>query len=168
MPAAKARFHYRPVSIGRALLVTDVDEASSRALPERVRRFAAPLGPDTQWHTVEGRRFSSVGELLGLMDENKPDLICTYRNLHSSAWQWPYSLGEYVDVLTQVVACPVLLLPHPREPAGGGFDGTDVVMAVTVMHKHGVSMSFGRFIRLALPFAAAQIVLAIAYVLLLL
>ena len=38
------------------------------------------------------------------------------------------------------------------------------VVAVTVMHKHGLSMSFGRFVRTALPFAAVQILLAIVYV----
>ena len=38
------------------------------------------------------------------------------------------------------------------------------VVAVTVMHKHGLTMSFGRFVRIALPFAAAQILLAMVYV----
>jgi Na+/H+ antiporter NhaD/arsenite permease-like protein len=40
------------------------------------------------------------------------------------------------------------------------------VVAATIMQKHGVGVSFGRFVRLALPYAAFQIVLAVAYVLL--
>jgi len=40
------------------------------------------------------------------------------------------------------------------------------VVAVTVMHKHGLDVSFGRFVKLALPFAAVHIVLAVAYVML--
>ncbi|MCH8252473.1 MAG: hypothetical protein IID36_08485 [Planctomycetes bacterium] len=40
------------------------------------------------------------------------------------------------------------------------------LVAVTIMHKNEVSMSFGRFVGLALPFAIMQIVLATAYVLL--
>ncbi|MEM9873825.1 MAG: SLC13 family permease [Myxococcota bacterium] len=40
------------------------------------------------------------------------------------------------------------------------------VVAVTVMHKHGLPISFGRFVRLALPFAVVHIGLAMAYVVL--
>lgn len=40
------------------------------------------------------------------------------------------------------------------------------VVAVTVMHKHGLEVSFGRFVKLAIPFAALHIVLAVAYVML--
>lgn len=39
------------------------------------------------------------------------------------------------------------------------------VVAVTLMHKYGLSMSFGKFVRAALPFAAAHILLAVLYVL---
>ena len=39
------------------------------------------------------------------------------------------------------------------------------VVAVTIMHKEKITMGFGEFVIRALPFALAQIVLAIAYVL---
>ena len=40
------------------------------------------------------------------------------------------------------------------------------LVAVTIMHKHELGVSFAGFVRLALPFALAQILLAIGYVLL--
>jgi Na+/H+ antiporter NhaD/arsenite permease-like protein len=40
------------------------------------------------------------------------------------------------------------------------------VVAATIMHKHKVGVSFGRFVALAVPYAALQIVLAVGYVLL--
>ena len=44
-----------------------------------------------------------------------------------------FSLGEYLDVLTQAAGSPVLVLPHPTE--GGAMEhavtNTDVVMAIT-------------------------------------
>ncbi|MEM8944225.1 MAG: SLC13 family permease [Planctomycetota bacterium] len=40
------------------------------------------------------------------------------------------------------------------------------LVAVTVMHKHKVPISFVRFVKLAVPFAAVQIVLAVIYLLL--
>lgn len=39
------------------------------------------------------------------------------------------------------------------------------LVAVTVMHKHDVPISFVRFVKLALPFAAVQIVAAVIYLL---
>ena len=38
------------------------------------------------------------------------------------------------------------------------------VVAVTIMHKHGVGVSFARFVRVAIPYAVIQILLAIGYV----
>ena len=40
------------------------------------------------------------------------------------------------------------------------------LVAVTIIHKNGLTMSFMRFVRLAIPFAALQIALATVYVLL--
>ncbi len=40
------------------------------------------------------------------------------------------------------------------------------VVAVTVMHKYGLKVSFGGFVKLAAPFAVVHIVLAVAYVVL--
>ncbi len=42
------------------------------------------------------------------------------------------------------------------------------LVAVTIIHKNKLSMSFGKFIKMAIPFTAVQIVIAIAYVLLVL
>ena len=38
------------------------------------------------------------------------------------------------------------------------------VVAVTLMNKHRLGVSFGGFVRRALPFAAVQLILAVAYV----
>ncbi|MBW2464743.1 MAG: hypothetical protein JRH11_24050, partial [Deltaproteobacteria bacterium] len=40
------------------------------------------------------------------------------------------------------------------------------VVAVTLMHKYEVPLSFMRFVRLAFPYAVVQLVLAVIYVLL--
>ena len=42
------------------------------------------------------------------------------------------------------------------------------LVAVTIIHKNEIKMSFARFVRMALPYAILQIVLALAYVLLVL
>ena len=39
------------------------------------------------------------------------------------------------------------------------------LVAVTIMHKNGIKMSFARFVKIAIPFAFIQILLALGYVL---
>ncbi len=39
---------------------------------------------------------------------------------------------------------------------------------MTIIHKNDLAMSFGRFVKLAIPFAALQIALATVYILLVL
>ena len=39
------------------------------------------------------------------------------------------------------------------------------LVAVTIIHKHDLAISFGGFVKKALPFAALQIALAIVYIL---
>ena len=46
--------------------------------------------------------------LLALVEQERPDLICTYRHLHSGAWRWPYGLGEHLgeaEALSPEAAC---------------------------------------------------------------
>jgi hypothetical protein len=59
-------------------------------------------------------------------------LIC-YRNLHSRARRYPFSLGAHVDVLTQATTTPVLLLPRPTEEGrlSPECENTDRVMVLT-------------------------------------
>ena len=131
--ADKPVFEFLQPVVERALVVTDLRGASAIAVRDHVRDFLAGLGNDVQWDLDDGDSFDTIEVLLERVNERKPDLICTYRNLHSGAWRWPYSLGEYLDVLTQIVACPVLVLPHPRVTRTNGhtLQGTDIVMAVT-------------------------------------
>ena len=70
-----------------------------------------------------------MGQLLELIEGEVPDLVVTYRNLHSGAWRWPHSLGDHLDVLTQATSAPVLVLPRPEDEWKGG--NTDSVLALT-------------------------------------
>lgn len=131
--AAKTPFHYRPVEVESVLVVTDAPEAEAHDFSERTRSFLSALdrGENVRWTNAHGGQFDTVPELLELVERERPGLICTYRHLHSDSWQWPYTLGEYIDVLTQATSTPVLVLPHPRRPAERAVTDTDVVVAMT-------------------------------------
>ncbi len=132
--ATKTSFAYRAIEIEKVLLVTDLDEDPAQQLSNQVRKFLTVLGEDesVNWQTVKVDGFQTVKELLDLVEKEDPDLICAYRHLHSEAWRWPYSLGEELDVLTQITSSPVLVLPHPKaQPLDGILKGTRSVMAIT-------------------------------------
>ncbi len=46
--------------------------------------------------------------------------------------------------------------------------GMESITGYTIIHKHNLKLSFGGFVKQALPFAVVQIVMALAYVLLVL
>ena len=132
--ATKTSFAYQDIEIQNVLLVTDLEEGPAQQLSNQVRNFLTVLGEDASvnWRTVQGDEFQTVKELLDLVEKEGPDLICAYRHLHSQAWRWPYSLGEELDVLTQITSSSVLILPHPQaQPLDEILKGTGSVMAIT-------------------------------------
>lgn len=144
--AAKTPYRHEALRLDKVLILTDLDEEGGRAFEGRVRQFLTALDHSDEnpvtWSLVPGDQYSGVDELLEIIREFEPDLICTYRSLHSQAWRWSYTLGRYVDILAQETSVPVLLLPHPRQeheapesfphgPPTYGEDGTATVMAMT-------------------------------------
>ena len=138
--ATKEVFHYRPLAVASVLIVTDLADAAATQFTDETRVFTASLArnQDLSYVTITGDRFKSPRDLLDLVEKQRPDLIITYRCLHSKAWQWVFTLGAHVDVLTQATTTPVLLMPHPELYENGSSSNarktvgaTDRVMAVT-------------------------------------
>ena len=132
--ATREVFQHERVNVESALVVTDLDKENAKLFGDQVRRFLSVIGADqkVRWRDVTGSEFQTAGELLALVESEAPDIICTYRNLHSGAWRWPYSLGAHVDLLTQHIDVPVMLLPHPQaeRSAEHAVENTDRVMAI--------------------------------------
>ena len=153
MSADKAVFTYAPMTFSDLLLVNDLDEAPARALIDQCRGFLSAIDrPETQWDQLGSGDFSSAKELLDAVENRNPDLVVTYRHLHSNAWHWPYSLGQYLDVLAQATTIPVLVLPHPKAGLASphALDDTNQVLAITD-HLTGDD----RIINTALAFTSA-------------
>ena len=114
--ADKTRFQLEPVNLEKILVVTDEDQSQTDKFADGVVDFLDKtlLESKIQWHKIAGDQHSSVSELMDRVEAIGPDLICTYRNLHAPASDYPYSLGVYLDVLSQVTAMPVLVLPSPH------------------------------------------------------
>lgn len=132
--ASRTSFSYERIAINSVLVVTDLGEYESKLFGDRMRSFLRVIDPDsTKWRDTTGDECRSVGDLLDLVEQARPDLICTYRNLQSGGWRWPYSLGEHLDVLTQVTTTPVLVVPRPddQQHFEAATQDTNSVMAIT-------------------------------------
>lgn len=132
--AAKAMYHYHRLEFDRVLVVIDFDESEAGTFLAQVRGFLGAVDrPETSWQLLGGDEFGDIAEILDAVHRRAPDLIVTYRHLHSSGWQWSHGLGEYLDVLTQATDVPILVLPHPdaERALPHTLRDTDCVMAIT-------------------------------------
>ena len=106
--AAREVFAQQPVEIGRVLIVHDLAEALQDDFLYLAKGFLSVLEardkPD--WELFGGDKPFSVREVLNAVEQARPDLVVTYRHLHSAVGEWPHSLGEHVDVLTQATSTP--------------------------------------------------------------
>ncbi len=116
--AARIVFRPEPIEIGSVMVVSDGDGAATEEFAARSHSFLGVLDKteNLRWVTVPGSEFGTVPELLERVEAERPGLICTHRHLQWESWRWPYTLGEYVDVLTQVTTTPVLVMPDPKRP----------------------------------------------------
>lgn len=126
---------YEKIEYGSILLVTDLDGEPLENLLGVVKNFLNVLGEPASIRItpVSGKEFNTTSDLLGLVQQKGPDLVCTYRNLKSRAWKYPHSLGEHLDVLLQQTSVPVLVLPHPEAAYAkkDALGGAKTVMAIT-------------------------------------
>jgi len=131
--AAKSQFEYHPVRIDRVLVLTDRTDDQAQAFFQSIQRFLQVLGDDVRWELSSVGALGDVEKLLEHIEASSPDLVCAHRNLSGTAGSYPYSLGSYIDVVTQAIPTPVLLLPDP-EPDGSlptDCKSTKRVMALT-------------------------------------
>ncbi|MEJ2453847.1 MAG: hypothetical protein P8103_06770 [Candidatus Thiodiazotropha sp.] len=136
--AVKEVFEYRRIDIANVLIVTDLEAEQARSFKDVVAGFLRFPVADTerQFFVISGDEYKTTSDLLELLASYSPDLICTYRNLHSDAWRFPHSLGEHLDVILQKIDIPVMVLPHPAADyqSEHALQDTTDVMVVTDMH----------------------------------
>jgi hypothetical protein len=112
----KERLEYRHIPLASILLITDLEKDAAGRFQKNVQQYLSVLGEASgrDWFLICGDEFKTTEDLLNLVENYEVDMICSYRNLHSTAWQFPHSLGAHLDVLIQQTDIPVLVLPHPE------------------------------------------------------
>ena len=131
--ADKTVFSMESVQLETAIVVTGLDLDAHAAFDGAVRTFLGSLAETLDWKSLGAGDFDTVEPFLELVHQASPDVVCTYRNLRTPASNYPYSLGVFVEVLTQATEIPVLLLPRPDAAAGAveSRKKRNAVMAIT-------------------------------------
>lgn len=132
--ASKNPFQLQPPAFRRLTMVTDLEGGAAYDFGEKVKAFLRVLGrDDVVWNLINGSEYDSLAGLLELIRTDGPDLIVTYRHLHTGAERSPHTMGEHVEAVTQGTEIPVFLLPHPDnvDAAAHAMENTNVVMALT-------------------------------------
>ena len=113
--AAKHVYTEPDCDILRICIVTDNPSTGGADFHERVKRYLVglPTYEQVNWIAFDAKT-SGLSDLLLFIQNEKPDLICTYRQLCSSEEDWCPGLGDYVEMLTQVTDVSVLLFPNPK------------------------------------------------------
>jgi len=125
-------YHYADVSIRKVAVITDGNQVMAAELSNDIKRFLPHLAEQPEWQYVTGDQYHNVNDLLRIMAERKPDLIVTSRCLDESSLVPQHTLGVYVDVMTQTLSTPILLLPGTApQPHPLGNRACEGVMVVT-------------------------------------
>lgn len=112
--AERTPFELTPLKFNKCLTVTDLDASRAESLSQQMRLFLEhTTHSESDWQSLTNDDLTSVSDFLKRIEELQPDLICTYRNLVTPAKDYPYSLGVFLDVMTQATDIPVLVVPSP-------------------------------------------------------
>ncbi len=132
--AVKTRFHFKRFDLERVLLITDLDQESSRKLGALVRRFLKHVQADDHFEMeiLSREDWSTVPALLDMVRAREPGLVVSYRLLLNDDKSLPRTLGTVLDGLVQTTDHPVLVLPRPDRPdLVDLLGGTTRVLVVT-------------------------------------
>lgn len=112
--ADKKKISIPTIDVSRVLLVTDVDTEKSMNVWEDWQSF---FSRDVDVDVLDGDKSKDLASIVQKVEESQCDLILSYRCLHTENWRYPYAIGSYIEVLTQLTSIPLLLLPHIEEEA---------------------------------------------------
>ena len=147
----KDKFVYQEIPLKKILFITDDPPKKSETLAKKVQSFLHRVADQNllEWKTVSGDDYDSIPQLLQICEREKPDLIVTYRHLKQKHKNLRFSIGVYLDMLTQATAFPVLILPYLEDKSGYDSvmkDTTSVTVVTTHITDEHKLVNYGLFL----------------------
>ena len=126
--AEREPFEYRPLVPKTVAVLTDRDEAFGREVATAAKTFLPCLN-DAKIITLGREALGTVAGIEKAVEACRPDLLITFRLLTEPESVPQHSLGRYLDVLTQTLPPPCLVLGGTAaEPVLPTAAASDVVV----------------------------------------
>lgn len=109
--AERQPFDFVEIPIETVTLIGDQYRTDLDTVRQELQTFIPRLESTTTWRQIGADEYQSIDELLTLLDQRQTDLVVTWRHLREDGPVPQFSLGAYLDVLTQATTIPVLVLP---------------------------------------------------------
>lgn len=131
--AVREPYRYDEPRLQSILLVTDLESGEIDAYAGKVQAFLKGLSAgETRFSALCGKDYGRWAELQAQIETHDPDLIVSYRLLQEVHETAKFSLGAYLDTMSQAVRTPILVLPDPQaELPEGALQNRDTVLVVT-------------------------------------
>lgn len=113
--ADKPQFEFSPPRVEKVMLISGFEGILGEKFETRIRSFVESANPHEriQWEVSHGRRPGNRQEFLHQIEECEVDMVVIQRNLFDEIVDPRYGLGVYVELLTQELSIPVLVVPKP-------------------------------------------------------
>ena len=110
--AIKPLYNHSKIKILDVMLISDLKIEFAQQFQNQVQNFLFPLGQDLNFNSLKASQSHDLNQLLEHINKSKPQLIVTHRHLHTSNKEHLYTLGDHIEVLTQITQVPILLFPE--------------------------------------------------------
>ncbi len=120
------------LKLNNVVVIVDQNVEDAAAYLAELKSYFAGIIEADAIDVVGPDRYRNEEDILKIVAEKQPDLMCIYRHLCSQSYRLPHGLGEYVNILTQATDIPVLVLPHPKaRQAAQALQSHNRVMVMT-------------------------------------
>ena len=129
--AIKPIYQPKAFNMRKVLVITDLDNEQANHFTTQLSLFLQALDQSVTLTLLSKENSEDLTTLIDLIDQHDPDLIATHRSLHTKTQGQTYTLGDHIEILTQMTKQPILLFPHHSSWVDKDFQSPDRVMVLT-------------------------------------
>lgn len=112
--AVKPLYTPEKITLSNVLIISDCEAEVTERFQIQLQNYLSALTTQEQSLNLQllcTEQSQDLDQLLETINDLNPQLIVTHRHLHSQNKEHLYTLGDHIEVLTQITEVPILLFP---------------------------------------------------------
>ncbi len=112
--AVKPLYTPEKITLSNVLIISDCEAEVTQRFQIQLQNYLSALTTQEQSLNLQllcTEQSQDLDQLLETINDLNPQLIVTHRHLHSQNKEHLYTLGDHIEVLTQITEVPILLFP---------------------------------------------------------